>query len=131
MLIKDAKGKYELLIDAERFIVYEKDIGSWTKEDTIRLKDEYSHKILKVLSKKEWFKCVDLTEYNFSDIHQDINEFTAWCVENGLFGAIIIVANEIIEMQMNISAIYSNIKFSPIIFKSERDAKNWLDSHWL
>jgi len=131
MLIKDYKGKYELKLDIERAIVYEKHIGLWDYEDICRFHNEYLFKIIPMLKGREWFKCTDLREYEFSNITDEITQHITWCVENNLFGAIMIVKNELITMQMNVSVINTGMIYSPVAFCDVKKAEEWLNSHWL
>jgi hypothetical protein len=131
MLITDSHGKYELKIDIERAIVYEKNVGLWTDEDISRFHNEYLNKILPMLGGREWLKCTDLREYELSDITEGIISHIALCVEKRLFGGIIIVESEPIKMQMNYSVLYSNMIFSPIAFTDFESAEKWLNSHWI
>jgi hypothetical protein len=131
MLIKDSMGKYELKVDTERYIVYEKNIGLWTNEDMCRFHNEYLTKIFPLMRGREWIKCSDLHEYEFSDITDKITQHLSMCVENGFFGGIMIVETEEVAMQINRSVVYSDIIFSPIAFTKVEDAKKWLNSHWI
>lgn len=133
MLIKDSKGKYELRVDRERCIVYEKNVGLWNNEDILRLHNEYVTKIVPLIKGREWFKCSDLREYAVSDITEEITNHVTWCVENNLFGAIIIVKNQAVavEMQMNLCVLYSGMIYSPIVFSNLEEAEKWFNSHWI
>lgn len=131
MLIKDSKGKYELNVDTERCIVYEKNIGLWNNEDIYRFHNDYLFKIIPLIKGREWFKCTDLREYEFSNITDEITNHVTWCVKNKLFGAILIVENDAIEMQMNVSVLYSGMIYSPIAFSDAEEGEKWLDSHWI
>jgi hypothetical protein len=131
MLIKDSKGKYELKVDTERCIVYEKNIGLWNNEDISRFHNDYLFKIIPLIKGREWFKCTDLREYELSNITEEITNHATWCVQNNLFGAIIIVHNETVEMQMNVSVLYSGMIYSPLAFHNVEEAEKWLNSHWI
>lgn len=131
MLIRDPKGKYELRVDTERFIVYEKNMGLWNSEDISRFHNEYKLKILPLIDGREWFKCTDLREYKLSNITDAMINHVTWCVKNNLFGAIIIVKNEAIEMQMNLSVLHSGMIYSPLAFANVEDAEKWLRTHWI
>ncbi|MCH5138271.1 hypothetical protein JMF89_13810 [Clostridiaceae bacterium UIB06] len=131
MLIKDSEGKYELKVDLERCIVYEKNIGLWDNKDISRFHNDYLSKIIPLLKGREWFKCTDLCEYEFSNITDEITTHTTWCVKNNLFGAILIVKNEEVEMQMNLSVLNSGMIYSPITFSNYEEAEKWFTSHWI
>jgi hypothetical protein len=131
MLIKDSKGKYELKVDTERCIVYEKNTGLWSNEDVLRFHNEYAMKVLPLIKGREWFKCSDLQEYKLSDITEEITNHVTWCVKKNLFGAIIIAKDEAVEMQMNLSVLYSGMIYSPIVFSCIEEAEKWFDTHWI
>jgi len=131
VLIKDSKGKYEIKVDTERCIVYEKNIGHWNNEDIYRFHYEYLFKIVPLIKGREWIKCTDLREYEYSDITEEITNHVTWCVQNKLFGAIMIVKDETIEMQMNRIILDSGMIYSLITFSDDEEAKRCLDSHWI
>lgn len=125
MIVKDVLGKYELKVDVQRRIVYEKNEGMWTKEEFARLHNDYVTKIVPAFGGKTWAKCCNLVGYKTSDITDDIAEHNLWCEKNGFTHAALIVESAIIKMQMNRSVKGGVF---PMAFTDEKEADAWLRS---
>ncbi len=123
MLIKDTQGKYEIKVDKQRRVIYERCIGLLKEEDTQRLHNEYMKKIVPLFNGKSWAKCSDLRNYKTSTVVDAMNTHINWCEQHGLVTGAIIVDQMIVKMQMN---RVSKNTVQPTAFKSVEEADKWL-----
>ena len=122
MIIKDAKGTYELKVDTQRGIVYETFNGFL---DMDSMHKDYVAKVGPLLKGKKWAKCSDMINYKTTTL-DDGSAHLAWCLENGMQQGAIIVASAIVKMQMN--RMGKDSKINPVAFESLEEADTWLKS---
>lgn len=126
MLIKDTNGKYELKVDANRGVIYEKNIDFWKEEDFVRFHNEYITKIYPLIKGKKWVKCSDLRAYKTSNIVDSLNGHLKWCKDNGFVGGAIILDSAIVKMQISRSS--KSLGIEPVPFDNLEEADKWLKS---
>ncbi|RKD34670.1 hypothetical protein [Thermohalobacter berrensis] len=124
MIIKDTQGKYEVKVNTNRNIVYEKLIGLFKDEDMERYHEEFKNKIAPALKGQKWTKCTDLREYKTSSITETGKKHLEWCKKNGMVPGAIIVSSAVVKMQMN--RIAREDKLAPTAFTDEKEADAWL-----
>jgi hypothetical protein len=126
MLIKDANGKYEIEVNTQRGIVFEKIEGLWSLEDIQRYHQDYMTKILPAFKNRKWAKCCDVRTYKASTITDELNKNMALYAQNGLVGGAIIVDSAIVKMQLSRST--KSLGLEPVPFGSLAEADEWLKS---
>ncbi|MGB7606062.1 MAG: hypothetical protein WBL93_11375 [Lutisporaceae bacterium] len=126
MLIKDVSGKYEMEVNTQRGVVFEKIEGFWNLEDIQRYHQDYVTKVIPALKNKKWAKCSDVRTYKTSTIADELNKNMTLYIKNGLVGGAIIVESAIVKMHLNRST--KNIGLEPEPFDNFEDADKWLKS---
>jgi hypothetical protein len=127
MIITDPKGYYELKVDKDRRIVYEKVVGMITAEDYTRLTDEYVNKIVPYLGKGDWMKLCDARQTKPSTLNtpEHINKELSRLAPLGFKGGAILIDSITLKMQITRGA--KNVAEASY-FDNEKDADNWLRS---
>ncbi|WP_298840848.1 hypothetical protein [Clostridium sp.] len=118
------QNEYELKVDFERKIVYEKFKGMFTKKAIANMQNDYKIKILPIFKGSKWSKYCDMITYNLSDSKNELGEFAQYCSDNGIVHAALIVENVVVKMQMN--RIGKNIGVTPVVFTDETEAEDYL-----
>lgn len=118
------QNEYELKVDFERKIVYEKFKGIFTKEAIANMKIDYKTKILPLFKGSKWAKCCDMLIYNLSDSQNELVEFVQYCTDNGMAHAALIIKNVVVKMQMNRVGIHVGV--TPVAFTDEKEAEDYL-----
>jgi hypothetical protein len=126
MLIKDVNGKYEIEVNTERGVVFEKIEGLWSLEDIQRYHQDYLTKVIPALKHRKWAKCCDVRTYKASTITDELNKNMALYIQNGLTGGAIIVDSAIVKMQLARST--KSIGLEPVPFDDLKEADKWLRS---
>jgi len=126
LLIKDVNGKYEMDVNTQRGVVFEKIEGFWNQEDLQRHHQDYITKIIPVLKNQKWAKCSDVRTYKTSTITDELNKNMELYAQSGLVGGAIVVDSAIVKMQLNRSS--KSIGLEPEPFTSLEDADKWLKS---
>ncbi|MDF2592482.1 MAG: hypothetical protein K0S75_1948 [Clostridia bacterium] len=124
MKIKDVNGKYEIELNTQRGIVFEKIEGLWTLNDIQRYHQDYMSKVLPAFKDRKWAKCCDVRTYKASTITDELNKNMALYAQNGLVGGAIIVDSAIVKMQLSRST--RSIGLEPVPFDNLKDADEWL-----
>lgn len=128
IIIKDKeKGLFEIKVDTDRKIIYEKNINLWQKEDFIRYTQVFKNELIRDIKKMgKWAKVCDLRDYKTSAISDEMNEYSKWAAEQGLSHVATIVNNSaLIKMQINRVA-KEIVKLD--YFDNEAEANAWLKS---
>ncbi|MCB2308312.1 hypothetical protein LGL08_07790 [Clostridium estertheticum] len=73
--------EYELKVDVERKIVYEKFEGMFTKEAVANMKNDYKTKILPLLKDSKWTKYCDMRIYKLTDSQNELGERYRCCLK--------------------------------------------------
>ena len=118
------QDEYELIVDIERKVVYEKFKGAFTKEAIAKMKNDYKTKILPLLKGSKWAKYCDMRDYKLSGSQDELGEFVQYCTESGMAHASIIVASAVVKMQMN--RVGKNVGVTPVAFTDEKEAEDYL-----
>jgi hypothetical protein len=123
MLIKDVNNRYEIEINTQRGIVFEKIDGFWTIEDIQRYQQDYVSKVIPALKHRKWVKCSDVRTYKTSTITDELNNVIGLCAQNGLVGGAIIVDSAIVKMQLARST--RSLGIEPVPFDNKEEADEW------
>jgi hypothetical protein len=126
MLIKDVNGKYEMEVNAQRGILFEKIMGLWNVEDIERYHQDCMTKVIPALKSKKWAKCSDVRDYRTSSITEELNKRMSIYAQYGLVGGAIIVDSALVKMQLSRST--KDIGLEPVPFDSAEEADKWLKS---
>ena len=126
MIIKDVQGKYELEINAQRGVVFEKIEGFWTLDVIQRYHQDYMTKVIPAMKNKKWAKCSDVRTYKASSITDELNKNMAVYAQHGLVGGAMIVESAIVKMQLSRST--KDIGLDPVPFDNLKEADEWLKS---
>lgn len=126
MLIKDVNGKYEMEVNTQRNILFEKIMGLWNADDIERYHKDCMAKVLPAFKGSKWAKCCDMRDYKTSSITEELNKKMAMYAQNGLVGGAIIVDSAIVKMQLSRST--KSIGLEPVPFDSVEEADKWLKS---
>ena len=118
------QNEYELKVDFERKIVYEKFKGMFTKKAIANMKNDYKIKILPLFKGSKWAKCCDMIIYNLSDSQNELREFVQYCSDNGMAQAALIVSNVVVKMQMY--RVGKNVGVTPVVFTDQKEAEDYL-----
>mgnify|MGYP001580934398 FL=1 len=119
-----AQNEYELKVDVERKIVYEKFEGMFTKQAVANMKNDYKTKILPLFKGSKWAKYCDMRIYKLTDSQNELGEFVQYCTDNGMAHAALIVSSAIVKMQMN--RVGKNVGVTPVAFTDEKEAEDYL-----
>ncbi len=126
MITKDAMGKYELKVDTNRRIVYEKLIGLWSVDDFKRFDNDYRTKIVKQLGAGNWAKSSDMREYkpNTHVTPEMMDSHLKFVSSTGCIGGACIIDSITLKMQLK-RASKESIG-APGYFDNEQEADSWL-----
>lgn len=121
MVIRDAEGIYELSVDVSRrdaTETYAKKL--FTVEAMQRMAEDYRTKIFPLFKGKKWAKLCDMRTYMMSSNVPEAQEFVGECYRNGMDKAAIVVASNVLEMQMNRAGEAQ--AFRPVAFTDPAEA---------
>lgn len=124
MIIKDVNGKYEMELNTQRGIVFEKIDGLWNMDDIKRYHQDYMTKVLPAFKNRKWVKCSDCRTYKASTVMDELNKNMVIYAQNGLVGGAIIVDSAIVKMQLSRST--KNLGLEPVPFDNIKEADEWL-----
>ncbi|WP_099191075.1 hypothetical protein [Tepidibacter mesophilus] len=130
MEIIDSKGMYTILVDKRRRIVYEKNIGVWTSEDLNRFLDDYKNIVFNILGNdKPWSKFCNLSQYQVSNIYNELIEFLKILTNDGLKHCTMVCDDPIVTAQMHELCKQVNLNYAFFSgVNAFEDAFNWLES---
>lgn len=126
MIIKDVNGKYEMELDTQRGILFEKIMGLWSADDIERYHQDCMAKVIPAFKDRKWAKCSDVRDYKTSSITEELNKKMAVYAQHGLMGGAIIVDSAIVKMQLSRST--KSMGMEPVPFDNIEEADKWLKS---